>query len=97
MKVRDDRRETTGAETEDSAPKKPEPQPMLNEAQVLALIPISRTTLHRMMKSGRFPSGTYVSPNRKLWFAQEVAIWQSTVDERNPNRGRGKGRRRRVA
>ena len=82
------------AETEDGAPDKSEPRRMLNEAQVLALIPVSRTTLHRLTKAGRFPKGTYVSANRRLWFADEVAGWQAAVDEFNPNRGRGKGRRR---
>ena len=82
-------------EAEDGAPDKAGPRRMLNEAQVLALIPVSRTTLHRMTKTGRFPRGTYVSANRRLWFADEVALWQAAVDEFNPNRGRGKGRRRR--
>ena len=85
------------AETEDLAPDKSGPRRMLNEAQVLALIPISRTTLHRMTKTGRFPRGTYVSANRRLWFADEIEAWQAAVDEFDPNRGRGKGRRHRVA
>ena len=80
------------AETEDGAPDQSEPRRMLNEAQVLALIPVSRTTLHRMTKTGRFPKGTYVSANRRLWFADEVAAWQNAVDEFDPRRGRGKGR-----
>ena len=82
------------AETEDGAPDNSEPRRMLNEAQVLALIPVSRTTLHRMTRTGRFPKGTFVSANRKLWFADEIAAWQRAVDEFDPNRGRGsKGRR----
>ena len=85
-----------GHEAEDGALDKSEPRRMLNEAQVLALIPISRTTLHRLTKTGRFPKGTYVSGNRKLWFADQVAAWQVAVDERderNPNRGRGRRHR----
>ncbi|MBR0714044.1 AlpA family transcriptional regulator [Bradyrhizobium liaoningense] len=74
-----------------------QPEPMLNEAQVLQLIPVARTTLHRMIKKGTFPKGVYVSPNRVLWRASEVARWQLTVNERVPNRGRGPGRRKRVA
>jgi predicted DNA-binding transcriptional regulator AlpA len=70
---------------------------MLNEAQVLAIVPVSKTTLFRMAKSGRFPKGTYISPNRKVWFEDEISAWQNAVDEFNPNRGRGKGRRHRVA
>jgi predicted DNA-binding transcriptional regulator AlpA len=89
------RRQEAG--TEGGAPDKSGPRRMLNEAQVLALIPVSRTTLHRMTKAGRFPKGTYVSANRRLWFADEIETWQAAVDEFDPNRGRGNGRRRRVS
>jgi len=85
------------AETEDVAPDKSEPRRMLNEQQVLECIPISRTTLYRLEKAGRFPRSIYVSANRRLWFASEVAAWQEAVDEFDPRRGRGKGRRRRVS
>jgi prophage regulatory protein len=70
---------------------------MLNEKQVLGIIPVSRTTLFRMEKAGRFPRSTYISPNRRIWFADEIIAWQNTIDEFNPNRGRGKGRHARVA
>ena len=83
------------AEPEDVTRDKP--QPMLSEAQVLALIPVARTTLYRMMKGGKFPKGVYVSPNRRLWLASEIANWQRTVDEFDPCRGRGKGRRHRAS
>ena len=85
------------SETEEVAPDKPRPRRMLNEKQVLGIIPVSRTTLHRMVKADRFPRSTYISPNRKVWFEDEVVAWQSNVDAFNPNRGRGKGRRRRRA
>jgi prophage regulatory protein len=81
------------AETEDGAPDKS--RRMLNETQVLGIVPVSRTTLYRMEKAGRFPRSTYISPNRRVWFADQVIAWQEAVDERDPNRGRGKGRRRR--
>ena len=81
-------------ETEDGAPDKAGPRRMLNEAQVLQIIPVSRTTLHRMQKAGRFPKSTYISPNRRVWFEDEIIAWQHAVDEFNPNRGRGKGRAR---
>ena len=68
---------------------------MLSEAQVLEIVPVSRTTLYRMEKRGTFPRSTYISANRRVWFEDEVVAWQNAVDEFNPNRGRGKGRRRR--
>jgi prophage regulatory protein len=67
---------------------------MLNEKQVLEIVPISRTTLFRMEKAGGFPRSTYISPNRRVWFEDEIIAWQNAVDEFNPSRGRGKGRRR---
>ncbi|MGY8706637.1 AlpA family phage regulatory protein [Bradyrhizobium sp. 18BD] len=79
--------------TEQGATEPAPPRRMLNEAQVLAIIPISRTTLYRMEKAGRFPKSTYISPNRRVWFEDEIAAWQSAVDEFDPHRARGKGRR----
>jgi prophage regulatory protein len=85
------------AETESVAPAKFGPRRMLNETQVLEIIPVSRTTLYRMEKAGRFPKSTYISPNRRVWFEDQIIAWQAAVDEFNPSRGRGKGRRHRVA
>lgn len=82
---------------EDVARDKPGPRRMLNETQVLEIIPISRTTLFRLAKSGRFPKGTYISPNRRVWFEDEIIAWQRAVDEFDPCRGRGKGRGHRAS
>lgn len=70
---------------------------MLNEKQVLEIIPVSRTTLYRMEKAGRFPKCTYISPNRRVWYEDEIVAWQNAVNELDPGRGRGQGRRRRAA
>ena len=77
----------------DGGPDQPGLRRMLNEAQVLATVPVSRTTLYRMIKAGSFPKRVYISPNRSVWYEDEIAKWQATVDEFNPSRGRGKGRR----
>jgi prophage regulatory protein len=82
------------AETEGGAPDKSGPRRMLSEKQVLEIVPVGRTTLYRMEKAGRFPRSTYISPNRRVWFEDEIVAWQNAVDEFNPNRRRGKGRRR---
>jgi prophage regulatory protein len=81
-------------ETNDGAPDKSGPRRMLNEKQVLEIIPVSRTTLFRLEKIGRFPRSTYISPNRRVWFEDQIVGWQNAVDEFNPNRGRGKRRTR---
>jgi prophage regulatory protein len=76
---------------------KSEPRSMLSERRVLEIVPVARTTLYRMEKAGRFPKSTYVSPNRRFWFADEIAAWQNSVNEFDPRRGRGKGRRHSAA
>ncbi|MET4513789.1 AlpA family phage regulatory protein [Bradyrhizobium sp. I1.7.5] len=53
-------------ETSVDATPKSAPRRMLNETQVLEIIPVSRTTLYRMEKTGRFPKCTYISPNRRV-------------------------------
>lgn len=82
---------------EDRAPAEPRPRRMLSEREVLEIVPVSRATLFRMEKRGAFPQATYISANRRIWFADEVVSWQNSVNEYNPNRGRGKGRRARSA
>lgn len=63
---------------------------MLNEEQVLANIPFARSTLWRMKKAAEFPKSTYISPNRRVWFKDEIVAWQSAVD------GQGHGRKKPV-
>jgi prophage regulatory protein len=84
------------AEAEDGPPGS-RPRRMLSEKQVLDIVPVGRTTLYRMEKAGRFPRSTYISPNRRVWFEDEIIAWQSAVDEFDQNRRRGKGRRPRVS
>ncbi len=56
------------------------PRRMLNERQVLAILPISRSTLWRLERAGKFPRSTYVSSNRQFWFADEVTAWQNAIN-----------------
>jgi prophage regulatory protein len=67
-----------------------EPRKMLSEKQVLAILPVSRSTLWRMEKKGEFPRSTYVSSNRRFWFADEVAAWQNAINGQRRH-GRPKG------
>ena len=52
------------AEKED-ATDKTELRRMLNEKQVLEIVPVSPVTLWRMEKAGLFPRGTFISPEQK--------------------------------
>ena len=70
-----------------------EPRKMLVEDKILDIIPVSRSTLWRMERSGKFPRATYISANRRVWFEDQIIEWQNTVDEFQPNRSRGKRRR----
>jgi predicted DNA-binding transcriptional regulator AlpA len=83
-------------------PRSNEPRQMLSELQVLDIVPVGRTTLYKMIKAGRFPRGTYISPNRRVWFADQITAWQNALDEHNPHynphRGRGgRGRHSRLS
>jgi prophage regulatory protein len=70
---------------------------MLREEEILDIIPVSRSTLWRMERTGKFPKATYISANRRCWFEDQIIEWQNTVDEFQPHRGRGKGRRKTTA
>jgi prophage regulatory protein len=77
----------TKARTEEG-PDKSGPRRMLNEKQVRQIVPVGRTTLYRMEKAGRFPKSTYISPNRRVWFADQIIAWQAEIDGRSRGRGR---------
>ena len=63
------------------APDKAGPRVMLNEKPVLQIVPVSPVTLWRMEKAGKFPRSTYISPNRRVWFEDEIIAWQNAVNE----------------
>ena len=69
------------------------PRKMLLEDQLLDIIPVSRSTLWRMERAGKFPKSTHISPNRRIWFEDQIVEWQNTVDEFRPHRRRGRGPR----
>jgi prophage regulatory protein len=65
---------------------------MLVEEQVLEIVPVSRSTLWRMERTGKFPRSTYISANRRVWFQDQIVDWQNSVNEFKPKRRRGKAR-----
>ncbi|OKO70134.1 hypothetical protein AC629_40730 [Bradyrhizobium sp. NAS80.1] len=85
-----------GATDDSETDKSARPRRMLNEKQVLAIVPVSRTTLYRLEKAGKFPRGVFVSPNRRFWYEDQIVAWQNAVNEFDPHRARGKGRRGRA-
>jgi prophage regulatory protein len=62
-------------------PQREEVREMLTAEQVLARIPISRTTLFRLERDKLFPQGQAVTPHRKLWSQDEVIAWQRDLQD----------------
>jgi prophage regulatory protein len=54
-----------------------EPRRMISEKQILDLIPIARSTLQKWERESDFPKSVQIGPNRKAWYADEVAEWQN--------------------
>jgi predicted DNA-binding transcriptional regulator AlpA len=73
------------AATQEAALDTSPPRRMLNQEQVLKIVPVSPVTLWRMEKKGLFPKSTYISPNRRVWYQDEIVRWQEEVN------GRGRG------
>jgi prophage regulatory protein len=65
---------------------------MVSEEEVLENVPFSRSTLWRLEQAKKFPQSIYISKNRRCWFLDDVIQWQSSVNEHQPNRKRGKAR-----
>jgi prophage regulatory protein len=65
---------------------------MLDVDQVLAVIPVSRTTLFRMERDHAFPPSHAISPGRRAWYEDEVLAWQRAlpVNQRVSKRSRRK-------
>jgi prophage regulatory protein len=63
----------------DERPESDKPRHMLNISQVLEIVPVGRTTLFKMERQGTFPTSTYISPNRRCWYADEIARWQKAL------------------
>lgn len=59
-------------------PKKLHPQGMCRAKDILALIPINRTTLWRMVNKDLFPKPIKLSSNMVVWKNSEVLAW---IDE----------------
>lgn len=53
------------------------PRKMLSERQILDLLPIARSTLQDWEKNGDFPKAVKIGPNRRAWYADEIAKWQA--------------------
>ena len=48
---------------------------LLNARQVAETVGLSRCTIYRSVKAGRFPRQVRLGPNRVAWRADEIAAW----------------------
>lgn len=48
---------------------------LLREAEVLAIVRFSHTTLWRLVRSGEFPKPRKLSPRVTVWVESEVTAW----------------------
>ncbi|MEY9147472.1 helix-turn-helix transcriptional regulator [Bradyrhizobium elkanii] len=60
----------------------PEVREMISVSEVLKRLPVSRSTLHRMVKEKRFPQSHELSPMRIGFFLDEVVEWQRKLTEK---------------
>jgi prophage regulatory protein len=65
--------------TEETLGPEVSPRRMLTITEVLGIVPVSRATLFRMERDGTFPPSTYISANRRIWFADEISAWQEAL------------------
>ena len=55
----------------------------LRLSQILAIYPISKSTVYRKIQAGEFPKPYKIGPKTSVWCADEVyAFWQN-IKERN--------------
>jgi predicted DNA-binding transcriptional regulator AlpA len=52
---------------------------MLTLGQVLELVPVSESTLRRMIKRDGFPGPHLISPKKLIWYEDEVERWQEAL------------------
>jgi predicted DNA-binding transcriptional regulator AlpA len=67
--------------------REPRARRMMKQEEVLQIVPVSASTLWRMEKDGLFPKGDWISYNTKVWYEDEVIVWQNSTS------GRSRGRR----
>jgi predicted DNA-binding transcriptional regulator AlpA len=83
--VTQERRIVDEAPTALSNGKRPDHQ-LLSLKEVMELVPVSRATLHRMEKDGRFPAPKRMGQGRRAWRARDIYNW---IDDDSKTGSRG--------
>jgi predicted DNA-binding transcriptional regulator AlpA len=63
---------------------------MLSLEQVLEIVPVGRNTLMRMIDRDDFPSGNFISPNKRVWYEDDVRGWQQSLPAKSGRKKRSK-------
>jgi predicted DNA-binding transcriptional regulator AlpA len=58
------------------------PRRMLTIAKVLEIVPVSRTTLYRMVVAKTFPPSLRITAQVRVWYEDEIVEWQKTLPVR---------------
>ena len=53
-----------------------EPRRALLESELTAYDGLQKTQRAELIKQGKYPKPTRISERRKIWFADQIAIWQ---------------------
>ena len=51
------------------------PGRLFNINDVCAHTSLGRTTIYRLIKKNRFPAGTMLTPNRRVWCERDIDQW----------------------
>lgn len=64
----------------------------VRERELLAhVLPVSASTLARMVKRGKFPAGVKLAPRITGWRAEDVRMWLAAPSEYRANRATQEG------
>lgn len=63
------------------SPSDPQDVRLLSEKQILELIPVSKSTLRRWVKSKTFPAGFRISERIVVWRGEDVRQWIANAPE----------------
>ena len=50
---------------------------LLDWPELSTRIPLSRTTIWRLVRDGRFPAPLQISPGRKAWREDDIIAWMT--------------------
>ncbi|EAY4003593.1 AlpA family phage regulatory protein [Salmonella enterica] len=62
----------------------------LGKKELLAVVPLSMSTIDRLEKNGQFPKRWYITDKRATWTKEEVEMWLDKRRDESPEEFEGK-------